>query len=166
VEQLTWAIRGGTIPAVWTVNGISIELDDGTQVQSDIGVGDTVRVATETKADGGLLANSIEAVEGGSAEASGSTADVIVGIVEDMRPPVTIEGVRLDEGDAAVELYYTYGLALAESNQCGMAVEVAKAILLSVQEDETARFNAEEALRLCGELETTPTPEVTATPEA
>ncbi len=77
-----------------------------------------------------------------------------------------VQGLGLDDGATAVELYYTYALALAETNRCERAAEIAQAILLAIQDNETARFNAEEALRLCGDLETTPTPEVTATPEA
>jgi tetratricopeptide (TPR) repeat protein len=165
-EELTWAIRGGTIPATWTVNGLSIELNDQTQVSADVGVGETVKVTTQTTVGGGLLATAIEAVDPGSAEAAASSNDEVVGIVENMTPSVTIEGIRLDDGDQAVEMYYTYALALAESDQCDLAAEVAQAILLSVQDNDTARFNAEEALRICGDLETTPTPEASGTPES
>ncbi|MGA9532020.1 MAG: tetratricopeptide repeat protein [Anaerolineales bacterium] len=165
VDELTWAIRGGTIPAAWTVNGLSIEVDDRTRVAANVGVGDTVQVATETTAGGGLLAAEISAVDTSTAEAPVSANDVVVGIVENIRPSVTIEGIRLDGGDQAVEMYYTYALALAESDQCDLAAQVAQAILLGVQDNDTARFNAEEALRICGDLETTPTPEASGTPE-
>lgn len=167
VEELGWAIHGGSIPGSWTVNGQVIQLAEDTVIDGDLGVGDTVRLETETLVDGTLQAVQIEAATDQSAEAaaSGSETQILVGVVEDVREAVQVRGLRLDDGSQAVELYYTYALALAESNRCQRAAEISQTILLAVQDDETARFNAEEALRICGDLETTPTPEVTATPQ-
>lgn len=162
VEELAWAIHGGTIPGSWTVNGQVFQLTDQTSVASDLGVGDTVVVTWREGPEGGQQAVGIEAA--GDDPPSGERT--VVGIVEDIRQPVQVEGLALDDGNTALELYYTYALALAETNRCEQAADIAQAILLAVQDDETARFNAEEALRICGDLETTPTPEVSATPEA
>jgi tetratricopeptide (TPR) repeat protein len=76
----------------------------------------------------------------------------------------TAEGVRVDglplaPGDErVVEFYYTYGLALAKTSQCEDAVQLFQALLLGVPDDETARFNADQGLILCGVLQPTPTP--------
>jgi thioredoxin-like negative regulator of GroEL len=163
VEELAWAIHGGTIPGSWTINGQVIELTETTGIVEGMGVGDTVEVEWQAGPEGGQQAVSIEPATEGT-PASGDR--ILVGVVEDIRPPVQVQGLALDDGDTAVELYYTYALALAETNRCDQAADIAQAILLAIQDNETARFNAEEALRICGNLETTPTPEVTATPGA
>jgi Flp pilus assembly protein TadD len=70
-----------------------------------------------------------------------------------------IEGLALAPEDTRiVEFYYTYGLALARTSQCDEAVQVFQAILVGVPDDETARFNAEQGLILCGVLQPTATP--------
>jgi tetratricopeptide (TPR) repeat protein len=162
VTELGWAIHGGMIQGSWTVNGRQILVNDRTSIASGLGIGDTVQVEIEIQADGRDLALRIEPVaEEGATPVPGESR---VGIVEDRVDAVLIEGLPLDPGDpAAVEIYYTYSLALAESGDCEQAADIAQAILLGIQEDETARFNAEEALRICGQLELTPTPEATAT---
>jgi tetratricopeptide (TPR) repeat protein len=98
-----------------------------------------------------------------------------------------ITGMSLADGGRAVEYYYTYGMALARTNQCGEALKVSQQIQAAVPTDENAVFAAEEMVRICQEnldnppedtpvateveavetpeLETeTPTPEVTSTP--
>lgn len=168
VEQLGLAIHGGTIPGAWTVNGQVIQISDDTVIEGDIGVGDTVQAEVETAEGGGQLAVQVAPAAEGQVEAASDSRQVIAGVVEEMREPVQVEGLRLDDGRQAVELYYTYALALAETSRCELAAEISQAILLGVQDDETARFNAEEALRICGESELipTPTPTATATPES
>lgn len=67
---------------------------------------------------------------------------------------VSVEGQPLDPGDAlVVDMYSMYGLALARQSQCGLAVELAEALVTGVPESELAAGNAEEILILCGELE-------------
>jgi hypothetical protein len=94
------------------------------------------------------------------------SGSAVTGEIQSIQDPVAIEGLRLDPGDSrSVELYYTYALALAENSQCDLAIQVSQAILLGIQNDDTARFNAEEALRTCGaEVTSTPTPAATAAP--
>lgn len=168
VDELSWAIHGGTIPGAWTINGQAVQVTDETEIEGELGVGDRVRAEVETGQGGVQIATRLIPAQEETAEAVGDDRQVIVGIVENVRRPVQVEGIRLDEGAAAVELYYTYALALAESNRCDLAVDISQAILLSVQDDETARFNAEEALRICGDTDLipTPTPTPTATPGA
>ncbi|GAB4521647.1 MAG: hypothetical protein Fur0018_02300 [Anaerolineales bacterium] len=68
-----------------------------------------------------------------------------------------VEGLPLDYGFPA-QYYYTYGLALARSNHCVDAIPIFRALLTVVSADETAVFNANEGLSICGELEATPAP--------
>lgn len=168
VEQLGLAIHGGTLPGAWTINGQVVQTSDETVIEGNIGLGDTVRAEVETAEGGGQLAIRIAPAGEGTAEAATDSREVIAGVVEEIREPVRVEGLRLDDGGQAVELYYTYGLALAETNRCDLAADISQAILFGVQDDETARFNAEEALRICGEAELIPTPTLTptATPES
>lgn len=158
VEELEWAIQGGRIPGSWTINGQVIQVSDETRIEGELGVGDTVRVATETLVDGSLHAVQVSPASDEGEAAAAEAEESIAGVVEEVREPVQVEGIRLDEGPQAVELYYTYALALAQTGSCERAAEVAQTILLAVQDDETARFNAEEALRKCGDLEATPSP--------
>lgn len=169
VEELSLAIQGGTIQGSWTINGQSIQVNQETSIEGELDVGDRVRVEVETGEGGVQLALSVAPAPEDAAEAAGEQSQVISGVVEDIREPVQVEGIGLDEGAAAVELYYTYALALAESGRCELAADISQAILLGVQDDETARFNAEEALRICGSTELIPptaTPTPTATPAA
>lgn len=76
------------------------------------------------------------------------------------------------------EYYYTYGLVLVKLDRCGEALPVFQKLLATVPADETAVFNANEGIRLCGVAagetpvptdvvpgEATPeTPELTPTP--
>ena len=84
-----------------------------------------------------------------------------------------IVGLSITDSGRAVEYYYTYGLALARTNQCGDALKISQQIKTAVPLDEDATFAADEMVRICEENlanppEDTPTPaegEQTAEPE-
>lgn len=74
-----------------------------------------------------------------------------------------IAGLRLDYGRVA-EYYYTYGLALARSGQCGEALQISQLLQQGVSQDETAVFNAVEMVNICQQQasgEATPEPAAT-----
>ena len=96
-----------------------------------------------------------------------------------------ILGMSLTAGGRVVEYYYTYGLALARTNQCGEALKISQQLQTAVSTDENAIFAAEEMVRICEEnlanppedtpvptdaevtvepATETPTPEATSTP--
>jgi tetratricopeptide (TPR) repeat protein len=82
---------------------------------------------------------------------------------------VWIGGLPLSEPDKLLnprvtEFYYTFGLALAKKTRCAEAVEIFDLLLQLAAEDEIAVFNSQEGLIICGQLESTPTPEGVATP--
>jgi len=69
---------------------------------------------------------------------------------------VTIDGIELESiplvNDPRVaEYYFTYGLALARTNQCGEALPIAQMIQSRVPSDENAVFAASEIIRICSE---------------
>jgi tetratricopeptide (TPR) repeat protein len=70
------------------------------------------------------------------------------GLTED---GVEIEGIPLVNDPLVAEYYYTYGLALARTNQCGEALPVAQSIQSRVPADENAVFAASEIIRICSE---------------
>ena len=73
-----------------------------------------------------------------------------------------IAGLSLAVGGRVVEYYYTYGLALARTNQCGEALKISQQITTAVPTDENAAFAAQEIVRICEEnLANPPTPLVT-----
>jgi tetratricopeptide (TPR) repeat protein len=74
-----------------------------------------------------------------------------------------IIGMSITDSSRAVEYYYTYGLALARTNQCGEALKVSQQIQSAVSTDENAVFAAEEMVRICQENLENP-PEVTDVP--
>jgi tetratricopeptide (TPR) repeat protein len=75
-----------------------------------------------------------------------------------------ILGLSITEGGRAVEYYYTYGLALARTNQCGEALKISQQIKTAVPTDENAVFAADEIVRICQEnLENPPEEEPAAT---
>ena len=84
-----------------------------------------------------------------------------------------IVGMPITDSGRAVEYYYTYGLALARTNQCGEALKISQQIKTAASTDENAVFAADEMVRICEENlanppEETPTPtegEETAAPE-
>lgn len=104
--------------------------------------------------------------------------------IEQLR--LAIHGGTLEDGQEVVglpltneirvtEIYFTYGLMLARTNQCGEALPIAQEIQTKLPADETAQFNASEIIRICQENLNNPqtgdatpapseTPSVTATP--
>ena len=74
-----------------------------------------------------------------------------------------ITGLSLAAGGRTVEYYYTYGLALARTNQCGEALKISQQIQTAVPTDENAVFAAEEMVRICEENLLNP-PEATPVP--
>ncbi|MEW6085661.1 MAG: tetratricopeptide repeat protein [Chloroflexota bacterium] len=69
------------------------------------------------------------------------------------------------------EFYFTYGLALARTGQCGEALQIAQEIQAKIPADEVAQFNATEIIRICQENLANPqigtptaTPTVISTP--
>jgi len=70
------------------------------------------------------------------------------GLTED---GIEIEGVPLINDPLVAEYYYTYGLALARTNQCGEAIQLAQTIQSRVPTDENATFAASEIIRICSE---------------
>jgi hypothetical protein len=74
-----------------------------------------------------------------------------------------ILGMSITDGGRAVEYYYTYGLALARTNQCGEALKISQQIQTSASTDENATFAAEEMVRICEENLANP-PEDTPAP--
>lgn len=165
IEELALAIHGGSLPGAWTIAGREVIVTQTTTIADGLGEGSEVRAELRQDAQGSNVAVSIEPLD---SQTDGTPEPTVVtGVVEGIRPAVEIEGIRLDPADArAVELYYTYALALSETNRCDLAVQISQALLLGIPDDEIARFNAEEALRACGSLEITPTPEASATPGA
>lgn len=78
---------------------------------------------------------------------------------------VSVKPVPWDAARAStVEFYWTYGLALTKSGQCGQAVEIFEALLREVVDDAVAVDNVTQGLVLCGVLQPTPTPRPGATP--
>ncbi|OGO16409.1 MAG: hypothetical protein A2Y93_00025 [Chloroflexi bacterium RBG_13_68_17] len=75
-------------------------------------------------------------------------------------PPVPWDAARA----STVEFYWTYGLALAKSGQCGQAVEIFQALLREVREDTVAIENVTQGMVLCGVLQPTATPRPGVTP--
>jgi len=70
------------------------------------------------------------------------------GLTED---GVEIESIPLVNDPLVAEYYFTYGLALARTNQCGEALPVAQMLQSRVPADENAVFAAEEINRICSE---------------
>ena len=77
-----------------------------------------------------------------------------------------ITGLSLAAGGRVVEYYYTYGLALARTNRCGDALQIAQQLQTAVPLDENATFAAEEMIRICQEnLENPPEDTPSSIPE-
>lgn len=70
------------------------------------------------------------------------------GVTED---GVEIESIPLVNDLRVAEYYYTYGLALARTNQCGEGLQIAQMIQSRVPADENAVFAASEIIRICSE---------------
>jgi tetratricopeptide (TPR) repeat protein len=63
---------------------------------------------------------------------------------------VLVEGIPINYG-RPVEFYYMYGFTLADLGYCNDAVDIAQTILLTMDDDETAVWNANEILNDCYE---------------
>lgn len=64
---------------------------------------------------------------------------------------VEIEGIPLVNDLRVAEFYYTYGLALARTNQCGEGLQIAQMLQSRVPADDNAQFAASEINRICTE---------------
>jgi len=70
------------------------------------------------------------------------------GLTED---GVEIDSIPLVNDPLVAEYYFTYGLALARTNQCGEALPIAQMLQSRVPADENAVFAADEIIRICSE---------------
>jgi tetratricopeptide (TPR) repeat protein len=70
------------------------------------------------------------------------------GTTEDGFP---IKGLPLTNNPRVAEYYFTYGLALARTDQCGEALQIAQSLQSTVPNDENAAFAATEIIRICQE---------------
>jgi tetratricopeptide (TPR) repeat protein len=70
------------------------------------------------------------------------------GVTED---GVKIEGIPLSDDVFVAEYYYTYGLALARTNQCGEALPIAQMIQTRLPANEGAIAKADEIYSICTE---------------
>ena len=70
----------------------------------------------------------------------GTTADGLI-----------ISGLELDY-DRTGQYYYTYALALAKTNQCGEALQIAQAVITGLRNDDIAQYNAQEVIVMCEQL--------------
>ena len=78
----------------------------------------------------------------------------------------TVKGLSLDYGRVA-EFYYTYGLALAKTGECGEGLRISQLLQEGVPNDETAVYNAQEIITVCRQVGSeTPVPEETTSPDA
>jgi tetratricopeptide (TPR) repeat protein len=76
-----------------------------------------------------------------------------------------IRGIPLTNNTRIAEYYFTYGLALARTDQCGKALPIAQSLRTTVPANEDATFAADEIDRICQENLDNPavdTPVVTA----
>jgi len=80
--------------------------------------------------------------------------DAILALQTAIRGGITTNGVIVEGlplSYEVVDLYYIYGLSLMELGYCGEAVDISQAIIQSMQDDETAVYNAEYTLERCYE---------------
>ena len=68
----------------------------------------------------------------------------------------TIIGLPLTNDIRVAEYYYTFGLALARTGNCGEALQVAREVQTKVPADELAQLAATETIRICQENLTNP----------
>ncbi len=78
-----------------------------------------------------------------------------------------VSGIPLSNDVRVAEYFYTFGLALARTGNCGEALQIAQEIQAKVPADENAQFAASETIRICQEnlanpQASTPTPSPTA----
>jgi len=64
---------------------------------------------------------------------------------------VAVTGLELDYNRIG-EYYQTYGLALAKTNQCGEALQIAQAVATGLRNDDVAQYNAQEVIIMCEAL--------------
>jgi tetratricopeptide (TPR) repeat protein len=64
---------------------------------------------------------------------------------------VVVTGLELDY-DRIGEYYYTYGLALAKTSQCGEALQIAQAVASGLRNDDIAQYNAQQVIIMCEAL--------------
>jgi hypothetical protein len=64
---------------------------------------------------------------------------------------VEIFGIPLVNEPLVAEYYYTYGLALARTNKCGEALQIAQTLQTRLPADENAIYAASEIIRICSE---------------
>jgi tetratricopeptide (TPR) repeat protein len=62
-----------------------------------------------------------------------------------------IAGIPLVNETRVAEYYFTYGLALARTNQCGEALQIAQMLETRIPSDENVAFAASEITRICQE---------------
>lgn len=62
-----------------------------------------------------------------------------------------IAGIPLVNETRVAEYYFTYGLALARTNQCGEALQIAQELQTRIPADENVAFAASEIIRICQE---------------
>ncbi len=78
----------------------------------------------------------------------------------------TVEPLTLSNNARIAEYYFTYALVLARLNQCSESLQIAQQILGAIPSNETAVYNANEAIRICQEnLTSPPTPTPTLPPQ-
>jgi tetratricopeptide (TPR) repeat protein len=76
-----------------------------------------------------------------------------------------VKGMPLDYGRVS-EYYYTYGLALAHTGNCGEALQISQLIQQGVPQDDVAVSNAQEMINICQQVaDSTATPAVLSTGE-
>jgi tetratricopeptide (TPR) repeat protein len=69
-----------------------------------------------------------------------------------------VEPLAISQDSWVSQFFFAYALALARTNRCGDALPAAQVVLARIPGDETAAYNANEAIRLCqAQLEVTPT---------
>jgi hypothetical protein len=62
-----------------------------------------------------------------------------------------IQGLPLSNDTRVSEYYYTYGLALARTNQCGEALKLSQTLQANLSNDENAMAAATEIIKICEE---------------
>ena len=79
---------------------------------------------------------------------------------------VVITGLPLTDDPLVAEYYFTYGLGLARTDQCGEALLIAQKLETNVPDDENVLFAASEITRICQEALDNPAVDTTSTPGA
>jgi len=77
-----------------------------------------------------------------------------------------ITGLPLTDDPLVAEYYFTYGLGLARTDQCGEALLIAQKLETNIPDDENVLFAASEITRICQEALDNPVADKTETPGA